>query len=68
MTTNAQRRLELLKKNSPDTYQIYTTHRKHEIHSRLDTLRLRYKDTTEEEQKRIKDEADELKEELTLYE
>lgn len=66
--TDIRTRLKLLKKNSPDTYQIYTTHRKHEIHSRLDTLRLRYPDAQPEEKTRITDEANELKEELTLYE
>jgi len=66
--TDAETRLRLLKKHSPDTYIRYTTHRKHEIHSRLDILRGRYKDAPPEEKIRITDEANELKEELTLYE
>lgn len=68
MITDAKIRLELLKTHSPDTYIRYSTHRKHEIHSRLDDLRLRYKNAQPEEKTRIKDEADELKEELKLYE
>lgn len=64
---DAKTRLQLLKDHSPDTYKRYVAHRTHEINSRLDDLRLKYTHATDDEKIRITDEANELKEELVLY-
>lgn len=62
--TTPQRRLELLQKNAPLLYPSYVAKRKNYIEARLEELRIKYKNETEEGRKRVLNEVEKLKEEL----
>lgn len=64
--TTQQRRLELLQKNAPLLYPSYVAKRKNYIEARLEELRIKYKNETEEGKKRVLNEVAILKQELAL--
>ena len=66
--TTQQRRLELLQKNAPLLYPSYVAKRTFYIKARLDELRIKYKNETEEGKKRVLNEVEKLQEEGKLYE
>jgi len=68
MSTTQQRRLELLAKNAPLLYPSYVAKRTFYIKARLDELRIKYKNETEEGKKRVLNEVEKLQEEQKIYE
>jgi len=65
--TTQQRRLELLQKNAPLLYPSYVAKRTFYIKARLDELRIKYKNETEEGKKRVLNEVEKLQEEQAFY-
>lgn len=66
--TTPEYRLNQLKLNAPLLYPSYVAKRKSYITNRLDELRIKYKNETEEGKKRVLNEVEKLQEEQKLYE
>lgn len=65
--TTQKRRLDLLRLNAPLLYPSYVAKRKNYIDTRLEELRIKYKNETEEGKKRVLNEVEKLKEEQAIY-